>query len=87
MPNTKNYDLGYRPRSYWGPQDLETHYAARAKGELRREAGLALLGEGIAAEGILSSSLPTDERAAVGAIHPWLMGGEYVFKGLSLSFR
>ena len=87
MPNTKNYDLGYRPRSYWGPQDLETHYAARAKGKLRREAGLALLGEGIAAEGILSSSLPTDERAAVGAIHPWLMGGEYVFKGLSLSFR
>ena len=78
MPNTKNYDLKYRPRSYWGPQDLETHYGARAKGELRRETGLALLDEGVADEGILTSSLPDDERAAVGRIHPWFMGGEYL---------
>ncbi len=73
-----DFDLGYRPNSYWGPQDLETHFGAKAKGELRRQAGLALLGEGIADEGILASSLPDDERAAVGAHHPWLMGGEYL---------
>ena len=78
MPNSKNYDLKYRPHSYWGPRDLETHYGARAKGELRRETGLALLGEGIADEGILTSSLPDDERAAAGRIHPWFMGGEYL---------
>ena len=62
-----DFDLGYRPYSYWGPQDLETHFGAKAKGELRRQAGLALLGEGIADEAILASSLPDDERAAVGA--------------------
>jgi hypothetical protein len=78
MPNPKDYDLNYRPRSYWGPQDLETHYGARAKGELRRKSALALLGEGISDEGMLTSSLPDDERAAVGAIHPWFMGGEYL---------
>jgi len=78
MPNSKSYDLKYRPHSYWGPQGLETHYGARAKGELRRETGLALLGEGIADEGMLTSSLPDDERTAVGRIHPWFMGGEYL---------
>jgi hypothetical protein len=78
MPKLNGYDLSYRPHSYWGPQDLETHYGARAKGELRREAGLALLEAEIADEGILASSLPSDERAAVGAVHPWLMGGEYL---------
>ncbi len=78
MPNPKDYDLDYRPRSYWGPQDLETHYGARAKGELRRKSALALLGEGISDEGMLTSSLPDDERVAAGAIHPWFMGGEYL---------
>ena len=78
MPNINDYDLDYRPRSYWGPQELETHFGARAKGELRREAGLELLSEGIADERILATSLPDDERQAVGAVHPWFMGGEYL---------
>ena len=78
MPNPKDYDLKYRPHSYWGPQDLETHYGARAKGELRRQAGLALLDEGIADEGMLTSSLSDNERTAVGRLHPWFMGGEYL---------
>ncbi len=78
MPNTNDYDLDFRPKSYWGPQDLETHFGARAKGELRRKEGEALLEAGIVDGGILTTSLPNDERQAVGAIHPWLMGGEYL---------
>ena len=78
MPNSKYYDLNYRPKSYWGPQELETHYGARAKGELRRETGLSLLSEGIVDQGILKPSLDTEKRAAAGAIHPWFMGGEYL---------
>jgi hypothetical protein len=78
MPNLKDYELGFRPDSYWGPQGLEAHYGARAKGELRRKAGLALLGEGIVDKGVLTSSLPNDERSAVGRVHPWFMGGEYL---------
>jgi hypothetical protein len=78
MTDENGYDLDYRPRSYWGPQDLETHYGAKAKGELRRRSGLSLLGEGIADGGMLASSLPDDERSTVGAIHPWFMGGEYL---------
>jgi hypothetical protein len=78
MLEQKEFDLGYRPKSYWGPQDLRTHYGARAKGELRREAGLALLDDGIADDGILTSSLSNAERSAAGAVHPWLMGGEYL---------
>ena len=78
MPNPKNYDLEYRPKSYWGPQELETHYGARAKGELRRQTGLGLLSEGVVDQGILQPSLDDEERVAVGAIHPWFMGGEYL---------
>ena len=78
MPNPKNYDLDYRPKSYWGPQELETHFGARAKGELRRQTGLGLLGEGVVDQGILQPSLDDKERAAAGAIHPWFMGGEYL---------
>ena len=40
MPDPKNYNLDYRPVSYWGPQSLETHYGARVKGELRRQFAL-----------------------------------------------
>jgi hypothetical protein len=78
MPNSENFNLKYRPRSYWGPQDLNTHFGARIKGELRRKEGLALLDEGIAFDGVLKSSLSENERNASGAIHPWLMGGEYL---------
>jgi hypothetical protein len=73
-----SYDFNYRPRSYWGPQDLETHYGSRAKGELRRRTGLGLLAEGISDAGILAPSLAEEERRAAGAIHPWFMGGEYL---------
>ena len=46
MPNAENFDLDFRPHSYWGPQDLRTHYGGRIKGELRRAAALDLLEEG-----------------------------------------
>ncbi len=75
---TEKFDLDFRPHSYWGPQDLNTYYGARAKGEQRRQAGQDLLDGGNADQGILGSSLSEEERKAVGEIHPWLMGGEYL---------
>ena len=76
MPNHSKYDLDFRPRSYWGPQDLQTHYGARVKGELRRQAALSDLDVGTPNTAILQSALSEDERRAAGAVHPWFMGGE-----------
>lgn len=78
MPNRENYDFSYRPQSYWGPQELKAYYGSRIKGELRREAALKEIDAGIADPGVLCESLSREERDAVGSIHPWLMGGEYL---------
>ena len=45
MPDTKKYDLDYRPKSYWGPQQVETVVGARVKGELRRRQAISDLKE------------------------------------------
>lgn len=78
MPNPNKYDLDFRPVTYWGPQDLKTRFGSRIKGEIRRKAALDELERGIADPGVLSESLSKAERGAVGSIHPWLMGGEYL---------
>ena len=31
------FDLNFKPAYYWGPSNLETHYGARIKGQLRRQ--------------------------------------------------
>lgn len=80
MPDVSRFDLDFRPRSYWGPQSLKTHFEARITGELRRR---ALVG---AEEGTpldpaeVVSSLDQQERAFRSAIHPAFMGGEYLPK-------
>lgn len=78
MPDSEKFDLDYRPRSYWGPQDLGTHYGARVKGELRRQVVLSDLEAGTPDTTIMQSALTKDERRAAGAVHPWFMGGEYL---------
>ena len=78
MPTLKKYDLAFRPRSYWGPQDVRTHFGARIKGELGREAALEDLMVGRADPVIVAESLSDKDRSAAGAVHPSLMGGEYL---------
>ena len=78
MPDPKKYNLEFRPRSYWGPQEVDTHVGARVKGELRRKQALKDLEEGHADPEIISESLTEEHRTAAGAVHPWLMGGEYL---------
>ena len=77
-PNQQNYDLDFRLKSYGGPSDVKAHFGSRIKGELRRQTALQELELGVADQGILQSSLGADERRAVGAVHPWYMGGEYL---------
>lgn len=78
MPDPDKYNLNFRPISYWGPQEVETHVGARVKGELRRQQVIRDLEENHADHEIISESLTEEHRRAAGAVHPWLMGGEYL---------
>lgn len=77
MSKKDNFDLEFRP-AYFGPEELQKHYGARVKGELRRQAAMDMAKAGDFDEEIMSSELSDDHRQAVGAVHPWLMGGEYL---------
>jgi len=79
IPNTQDYNIKFRPNSYWGPKDLPDHFATRIKGELRKQAIVNELEEGkFVNKNDLSDSLSDEELKQVGSIHPWLMGGEYL---------
>jgi hypothetical protein len=78
MPDPTKYDLDYRPHSYWGPQEVRTHFGARVKGELRRQAAVAAADAGCYDPIVAAESLSEECRTAAGAAHPWYMGGEYL---------
>lgn len=77
MSKISIFDLDFRP-VYFGPEDLKKHFGARVKGELRRQAAMDMADSGNFDEKVMSSELSDDHRQAVGAVHPWLMGGEYL---------
>jgi hypothetical protein len=77
MSEENNFNFEFRP-IYFGPEDLKTHFGARVKGELRRQSAMDLADNGGFDEEVMSSELSDEHRQAVGAVHPWLMGGEYL---------
>jgi hypothetical protein len=80
MPDSKEYDMKYRPKSYnyWEDQANIAHIARNIKGEKRRQTSKILAEAGISDQVISSESLSDDERTAAGRVHPWFMGGEYL---------
>ena len=74
-------ELAIRPETYW-PESLDRdQLLSRIKGQARRE----LAGEALAKHGIRGlddfigrSELEDDQRQVWGAIHPAMMGGEYL---------
>jgi len=75
-------DRAYRPASYWDPADARTAVLQNIKGQNRREVVARHLdGTARAAdldEEILADTLEPSDRAALGALHPSWMGGEYL---------
>ncbi|MGB5815219.1 MAG: hypothetical protein WBG93_05055 [Thermoanaerobaculia bacterium] len=79
MPDETKYDLDYRPASYWELDDPVAAILNRIQGEGRRrtvEAALAA-GETVPDE-ILEEKLSSQGLDAISAIHPSLMGGEFL---------
>lgn len=78
MPEPKDYDMDYRPKSYWYDDENDSRLSITVKGELRRQAAKELASEGIIDPVISVESLTEPQRNAAGAVHPWFMGGEYL---------
>jgi len=78
MPNPKDFNLNYRPESYW---DDKTSGFVNIKGEMRRRIIDKAFdtGEfGILPASIFSDGISCEERQLIGSIHPAFMGGEYL---------
>lgn len=79
MPDPKDFDLDFRPDTYWPEfDDYHAIAAARVKGALRRQAAGRLADEGLYDPLICAENLPEEHRIAAGRIHPMFMGGEYL---------
>ena len=81
MSEQREWDLDFRPESYWVYDDPHVRIQATIKGSMRRlMAELALDGDpvGYTDPYAMSRSLPAAVRASRGACHPMLMSGEYL---------
>jgi hypothetical protein len=76
MSNTHNHE--FEPVSYWGPQSLQSHFGSRITGELRRHVVMREADDWSGGDELLNSSLDDNLRSIRSAVHPWMMGGEYL---------
>lgn len=75
---SEKFDLDFRPKSYWGPQSLASYFGSHITGELRRQAAKNEAASGLDLAVPTEPTLDSTARSMQGAIHPWLMGGEYL---------
>jgi len=78
---TSGPNLDFRPKSYFGPQELPEHLIAQVKGDVIKEQLGALYKEGRydEIEKLLGEhGVSNSEIKALGSIHPMFMGGNYL---------
>lgn len=74
----EEFDLDFRPKSYWGPQSLASYFGSHITGELRRQAAKNEAASGSHLAVPTEPTLDSTARSIQGSIHLWLMGGEYL---------
>ena len=79
VPEVDGIDLDYTPAAYFAARDLHYALPSDIQGQARREwaRDLAAKGEALPPE-LAAPVLSEEARRAWGAIHPMLMGGEYL---------
>jgi hypothetical protein len=79
VPEVPGIDLDYLPDDYFAARDLGAALPSDIKGQVRRELARQAAAEGreLPAE-LLAAELSDEARRQWGAIHPALMGGEYL---------
>ncbi|MEE8561081.1 MAG: hypothetical protein V3S91_03860 [Gemmatimonadota bacterium] len=79
MKTTRDFDLSFRPETYWEHGDPTSAILSGIKGEARRLMVRESLETGQdVPEWLLDPLLDEEARHYLGAIHPLFMGGEYV---------
>lgn len=79
MPNPNDYNMDYRPETYWGSLTVQQQLASTIKGHVRRAMVLKNIEDGeFVPDALLESSLSQDLRDMVGRYDPRDMGGEYL---------
>ena len=74
------FDMDFRPRSYWEPCSKATYFGSRITGQWRKNNTLSRLDEADPEDHFFSSTLPVEMRDYQSSLHPWLMGSEYLPK-------
>lgn len=80
-PTLDATDYSYRPATYWPAAPTVEQLLSRIKGQARRDQARAIMeSEGFSGLSafVARQTLSDDDRAKWGAIHPLLMGGEYL---------
>ena len=83
VPEVEDVDLGFTPRSYFTERDLGLTIPSDILGRARRDMARRLAADPSSSADdvppeLLESVLSAAQRHALGAIHPSLMGGEYL---------
>jgi hypothetical protein len=81
--STNNFNLDFRPASYWQSGNGDEEAVSRIKGTHRRCLAREILDAGDSlppgdTDSLFAESLSDEDRDRVGRIHPALMGGEYL---------
>lgn len=74
----KSFDLNFRPISYFQNLSLEEKLGSKIKGQIRGQLVSSHIREDYVPPQLLSSEISDPLRLAQGALHPWMMGGEYL---------
>jgi hypothetical protein len=76
MPNS--FDFNFRPVSYFHNLNLEEKLESKIKGQIRGQLVSKNIHDGFVPPQLLNSEISDPLRMAQGALHPWMMGGEYL---------
>lgn len=78
-----NFDLSFRPKSYFDDLTLEQKLRSNIKGQLRGKMVASTIRNRAVPSPLMRSELDDPLKTEQGRIHPWMMGGEYLPKLLA----
>lgn len=76
--DTRSFNMDFAPESYFNDLTLEEKLKSQIKGQIRSEFVQKNIRVQPINPAIFQSELDQDLKSAQSAIHPWMMGGEYL---------
>ena len=76
--NTQSFNMEFAPRSYFEDLTLEEKLRSKIKGQIRGEFVQKNIRNQPINPAVFQSELNQDLKSAQSAVHPWMMGGEYL---------